>query len=182
MTGAGVVDIKKALQDASGDEDKALVILRKKGIEKASGKSDRKVGEGLIASYLHTNGKVAALVKVYCETDFVARNEEFQQLAKDLAMQIVAMNPIATNPDQVDGNLVSREKEIWKQQLKNEGKPEEMIEKIIQGKEQKFRSEAALITQKFVKNPEITVEQLIKEKIAKIGENIQVGEFVRFEL
>lgn len=177
-----MVDIKKALEEAGGDEEKARIILRKKGVERAEKKSGRQAGEGMVASYLHTNGKVASLVKVYCETDFVARNEEFQQLAKDLAMQVAAMNPLAVNPEDIDGGLIAREKEIWKEQLKNEDKPEEMIEKIIQGKERKFRNEAALLTQNFVKNPEITVGQLIREKIAKIGENIQVGEFVRFEL
>lgn len=182
MTGAGVVDIKKALEQSDGNEEKAIEILRKKGIEKAAKKSSRQAGEGLIGAYLHTNGKVASLVKVFCETDFVAKNEEFQQLTKDLAMHVVAMNPMAINPEQVSDDFVAKEKEIWKEQLKNEGKPAEMIEKIIEGKEKKLRNDSALMTQNFVKDPEMTVEQLIKEKIAKVGENIQVGEFVRFEL
>lgn len=182
MTGAGVVDIKKALEQSGGDEEKAIEILRKKGIEKAAKKSSRQVREGLIGAYLHTNGKVASLVKIFCETDFVAKNDEFQQLAKDLAMHVVAMSPMAVNPEQISGDFVAKEKEIWEEQLKNEGKPAEMIEKIIEGKEKKLRNDLALMTQNFVKNPEITVGQLVKEKIAKVGENIQVGEFVRYEL
>jgi elongation factor Ts len=182
MTGAGVVDIKKALEEANGDEQKAIEVLRKKGLKKAEKKGDRTAKEGVIEAYLHTNGRVASLVKVYCETDFVARNDEFKELARDIAMHIAAMNPSVVKPEEVNGQLIEKEREIWIEQLKNEGKPENIIDNILQGKEAKFRSELALMTQKFVKNPEITVEQLVKEKIAKIGENIQIGDFARFEI
>lgn len=182
QTGAGVVDIKKALEEAAGDKEKAIDILRKKGLEKAAKKGDRSAKEGVLGNYIHSNGKLGAMVKLYCETDFVARNEEFQQLAKDLAMHVAAMNPQVVSPDDVDVQLVSEQKLIWTEQLKAEGKPENIVDTILQGKEAKLRAEMALLTQPFVKDPERTIEELIKEKIAKIGENIQVGGFVRFEL
>jgi elongation factor Ts len=181
-TGAGVVDIKKALEEAGGDEARAIEILRKLGKEKAAKKSERSAGEGVIASYIHSNGKVAAMVKLYCETDFVGRNEEFKALAQDIAMHVTTMNPKFIKPEEVSGELVEKEKEIWTAQLKNEGKPENMFDKILAGKEKKFREEISLLTQPFVKNPDQTVGELISGMIAKIGENIQVGEFVRFEL
>jgi elongation factor Ts len=181
-TGAGVVDVKKALDEAQGDENKATEILRKKGQDKALKKSDREAREGVIAVYVHTNNKVAAIVKLFCETDFVARNSNFQELGKDIAMHIVAMNPTCLQPSDVSMEVISKEREIWTEQLKSEGKPEAMMEKILQGKEDKFRKEQALLTQNFVKNPEITVQELIAENVGKIGENIQIGEFTRYEL
>ncbi len=181
-TGAGIVDIKKALSEADGNEEKAIEILRKKGLEKASKKADRGTQEGIVVSYIHSNGRVGAMVKLLCETDFVARNEEFKALATDIAMHITAMNPQYTRPEEVSEKLVAKEKEIWVEQLKNEKKPEQIIPGILEGKEKKFRAEVSLMTQSFVKNPEQTVEALINEKIAKIGENIQVGEFRRLEL
>jgi len=181
-TGAGVIDIKKALEEAKGDEEKAIEILRKRGLEKAEKKGDRSVGEGLVASYVHPTGKLAVLVKVYCETDFVAKNEEFKELAKDLAMQIAAMNPLAVNPAEIDSEIVEERRKVWKEELEKEGKKKEMIENILEGKERKFRNENALLTQAFIKNQDKTVEEYIKEKISKIGENIKVGEFVRMEL
>ena len=182
QTGAGVIDIKKALDEANGKEDDAIKILKKKGLEKADKKSDRNAGEGVIATYVHTNGKVAALVKVLCETDFVAKNEEFQSLAKDIAMQVVAMNPKSVDPEDISIKLVEEQREVWMEEIKKEGKPKDIAEKIIQGKEQKFRNENALLSQSFVKDSDQTVEEVVKEKIAKMGENIVVKEFSRMEL
>lgn len=182
QTGAGMVDIKKALEEAAGDEVKAIEILRKKGQEKASKKSERTTQEGIVASYIHSNGRVGAIIKLLCETDFVARNEEFKNLAVEIAMHITAMNPKYIKPEDVDEKIISKEKEIWTELLKNEGKSQNLIDNILLGKEKKFREELALMTQDYVKNPDQTVEDLIKEKIGKIGENIQVGEFRRIEL
>ncbi len=182
QTGAGVVDVKKALDETKGDEAKAIEILRKKGQDKALKKSGREAKEGVVASYIHSNGKLGAMVKLFCETDFVARNEEFQALAKDIAMHISATDPQFLNPEDVSDKAVEKEKEIWETQLKEEGKPEEMIGKIMEGKEKKFREEISLMTQPFVKDPEITIGELVTQKIGKIGENIQIGEYSRFEL
>lgn len=181
-TGAGVVDVKKALSEAEGDEIKAIEILRKKGQDKALKKSDREAKEGVIGIYIHSNSKVGAMVKLFCETDFVAKNAEFQELAKDIAMHITALNPKFLKPEDIPDDLVAKEKEIWTEQLKAEKKPENVMEKIMEGKEKKFREESALLSQPFVKNPDINVGELVAEKIGKIGENIQVGEFVRYEL
>lgn len=181
-TGAGVMDIKRALEESGNDENEAIKILRKLGKSKAIKKADRDTKEGIVVSYIHSNNKVGSLVKLYCETDFVARNEEFKELGRDIAMHITAMNPQVLKPENVSYDLISKEKEIWLEQLKMENKPPELVEKIIIGKEKKFREEISLLTQAFVKNPEITVGNLIAEKIGKIGENIQVGEFVRYEL
>lgn len=181
-TGAGIVAIKQALDEAKGNEEKALEILKKQGHAKALKKADRDAKEGIVVSYIHSNNRVGSLVKLFCETDFVARNEEFQILAKDIAMHITAMNPKCISADQVSDEMVAKEKEIWVHQLKEEGKPEEMIEKILVGKEKKFKEEMALLTQAFVKDPSMTVGDLITAGIGKMGEKIQVGEFVRFEL
>lgn len=181
-TGAGIVVIKKALDEAGGNEEKAIEILRKQGQSKAAKKADREVHEGVVASYVHSNNRVAALVKLYCETDFVARNSEFQELAKDIAMHIVAMSPKYVKPEEVTEDAVEKEKEIWRAQLAQEGKPADMVEKIMSGKEKKFREESALLTQPFVKDPSKTIGELVVEKIGKIGENIQIGEFSRIEL
>jgi len=182
QTGAGVIDIKKALEESGGDEKKAVEILRRKGLEKAGKKEGRDANEGVVATYVHSNGKVAAMVKVLCETDFVARNEEFQQLAKDIAMQVVAMSPICVKPEDVPEEDVEQQKEQWKKELEGEKKPQEVMEKIMQGKEQKFRNEKALISQAFIKDQDLTVGDMVKERISTIGENIIVEEFVRMEL
>jgi len=181
-TGAGVVQIKKALDEAKGDEEKAIDILRTQGLGKALKKADRETKEGIVVSYVHSNNKIGSLVKIFCETDFVARNEQFQEFARDIAMHVTAMNPLVIKPEEVSDELVAKEKEIWKQQLAQEGKPQEMISKIMEGKEKKFREEAALLTQSFVKDPSMTIGELMTEKINKIGENIQIGAFVRYEL
>lgn len=177
-----MVDAKKALEEACGNEEKAIEIIRKKGQAKALKKSDREAKEGVVASYIHSNLKIGAMVKLYCETDFVARNSEFQELAKYIAMHVAAMDPKFIKPEDVPAKVIGKEREIWTEQLKKEGKPEKMLDKILEGKEKKFREESALLTQSFVKNPETTVEELIAEKVGKIGENIQVGGFVRYEL
>jgi elongation factor Ts len=182
LTGAGMVDVKKALSEADGDMDKAAIILRKKGQEKAKGKSDRTTQEGIVLAYIHSNNRVGAMVKLLCESDFVARTDEFKTLAMDIAMHITAMNPKFLKPEDVTSDLVKQEKEIWKEQLKNEKKPSGLIDKIMAGKEKKFRQDLSLLTQPFVKDQDMTVEELIAQKIAKIGENIQVGEFKRIEL
>jgi len=182
MTGAGIVDVKKAFEDAGGNEAKAVELLRKRGQEKAGKKAGRSAGEGAVVAYIHSNRKVGAMVKLLCETDFVARNTEFQELAQDIAMHITAMNPRYIHPEDVPAETVEKEKEIWLAQLAAEKKPKNILVKIIEGKEKKFREESALLTQAFVKNPDVTVAELISEKIGKIGENIQVGEFSRIEL
>lgn len=182
QTGAGMVDIKKALEEANGDEAKAIEILRKRGKEKALKKSERTTQEGVVVSYIHSNKKVGAIIKLLCETDFVAKNEEFGKLAQDIAMHITAMNPKYIKPEDVSKEIVDKEKEIWIEQLKNEGKPENLMPNILAGKEKKFREELSLMTQPFVKNPDQTIGDLVKEKIGKIGENIQVGKFYRIEL
>jgi len=182
QTGAGVVDVKKALDEANGDADKAREILKKKGQDKALKKNDREAGEGILGSYIHSNGKVGVMVKLLCETDFVAKNEEFQELARDVAMHIAAMNPECLRPEEISQEIIEKEKEIWKEQMSNEGKSEEILANILKGKEKKFREEQALLTQSFVKDPNMTIEQLVTEKIAKVGEKIQIGEFIRYEL
>ncbi|EKE20687.1 MAG: hypothetical protein ACD_7C00503G0005 [uncultured bacterium] len=182
ITGAGMVDVKKALDEAAGDEVKAVELLRKSGQAKALKKNDREAKEGVIGSYMHSNNKIGAMVKLYCETDFVARNEEFKELAKDIAMHISAMSPKFLSPESVPEEMLEKEREIWTEQLKNEGKPAEIMAKIMNGKEKKFKEEISLLTQPFVKNPDLTISELITEKIGKIGENIQLGDFFRFEL
>ena len=177
-----MVEIKKALTEAEGDEARAIEILRKKGLEKASKKATRETQEGVVASYIHSNGRVGAMVKLLCETDFVARNDEFKALAQDIAMHITAMKPQCIRPEEVGEEQIAKEKEGWLEQLKAEKKPEELIPGILDGKEKKFREEISLLTQPFVKNPDQTVGDVINEKIAKIGENIQLGEFSRLEL
>lgn len=181
-TGAGVVDAKKALDEAAGDDAKALEILRKRGQAKALKKADREAKEGVIEVYIHPNKKISAMVKLLCETDFVARNTEFQELARDIAMHVAALQPQVLRPEDIAPELVEKEKAIWTEQLRSEGKPEAMFEKIMAGKEKKFREEMALLKQPFVKNPDQTIEALIAEKVGKIGENIQIGDFIRYEL
>lgn len=180
-TGAGMMDCKAALEEAGGDLEKAIDVLRKKGIAKAAKKAGRDTTEGLVESYIHGGGRVGVLVEVNCETDFVARNEGFQALVKDIAMHIAAANPLAVSSDAIDAAVIEKEREIYTEQVKAEGKPEAMIAKIVDGKLAKFRKESALLDQEFIKNPQITVGDHLKESIAKIGENIVISRFVRFE-
>ncbi len=180
QTGAGIIEVKKALDEAGGDEDKAIELLRKSGQSKAVKKADRDANEGIIGSYVHSNQKIGAMVKILCETDFVARNEDFQTFATDIAMHITATDPQCVRPEDVDADFVAAERAIWAEQLKNEGKPEDIMDKIMEGKEKKLRAESALLSQPFVKDPDKTIEDLLNELVAKIGEKIEIGEFARF--
>ena len=183
QTGAGIIACQECLKEAQGDFAKALELLRKRGVQIAHNKSSRETGEGTIGCYVHSNGKFASLVKIKCETDFVARNQEFQELAKDLAMHITAMNPLYKSEDNVPEDVKEKEKEIEREKLKTEGdKPEEMITKILEGKLRKYYQQVCLLKQPFVRDDKKSVEGLIKEKIQKLGENIEISEFVRFEL
>lgn len=179
-TGVSMQSCKKALEDANGNEEKAIEILRKKGEAKAVERSDRATGNGVVASYIHSNNRLGTLVQLGCETDFVARGEDFQALAHDIAMHAAASNPLYINPEDVSPELVEKEREIWKSQLAKENKPEKMWEQIMVGKEKKFREELSLMTQPFVKNPEITVDRLVKDAALKLGENVKVVRFQRF--
>ncbi|MFA9262636.1 MAG: translation elongation factor Ts [Undibacterium sp.] len=181
-TGGGIVEVKKALDEANGDEAKAIEILKKRGEAKALKKTDRAAGEGIVVSYIHSNQRVGTLLTLLSETDFVARNSEFQELAKDLAMHITAMAPQYIRPEDVPAELVAKERLIWEEQVAAEGKPAEIAEKILAGKEKKFREELSLLAQPFVKDSTKTVQALITESIHRIGENIQVGSFTRFEV
>ncbi len=183
QTGCGINDCRNALEEAGGDVDKAMEVLRKKGELKAAKKSaERETKEGIIYSYIHPNKKIGSMVELDCETDFVARNEEFQALAKDLAMQIAATNPLYLKPEDIPEEVLNKEKEIYKEQLLAESKPEDMIDKIVEGKLSKWYEEVCLLKQSFIKDEDLTIEDLIKEKIAKIGEKIEIDNFVRFEV
>lgn len=181
-TGASMMACKKALEETNGDEDKAIDILRKSGDAKAAKRAERSTGQGVIASYIHSNNKIGVLVHLGCETDFVAKNEDFQGLARDIAMHVAASAPMYLSPDEVPAELIEKEKEIWEDQLKQEGKPEKIWGQIMEGKESKFREEMALLTQPFVKNPDLTIEGLLNESINKIGENIKLEKFVRYSI
>lgn len=176
------MDVKKALEKSKGDESKALDIIRASGRSKAVKKAGRETREGALGIYIHSTGKLGSMVKLFCETDFVAKNEEFQRLAKDIAMHISAMDPQFLKPEDIPQSLIKKEREIWSAQFKKEKKPDKILKKILEEKEKKFRSEISLLSQPFIKDPEKTISDLVNEKIGKIGENIQVGEFVRYEL
>jgi elongation factor Ts len=181
-TGAGMMECKNALTEANGDMEKAIDILRARGAAKAAKRAEREVKEGVIASYVHMGGKVAVLVEVNCETDFVSRNDAFQQLGRDLAMHIAAMSPLAISAEGISADVVERERGVYAEQVKNEGKPEKMWDKIVEGKLNKFYKESTLLEQPFVKDPDRTVKDLITEVAAKTGENIVVRRFVRYAL
>jgi len=182
-TGAGIVECKSALSESDGNVEKAIEILRKKGEIKAAKKSaERTAKEGLVHAYVHANGRVGAMVELSCETDFVARNEEFQGLAHDLAMQIVATNPLYLSPADVPKELIAKEKEIYFEEIKAQGKPESVVEKIMEGKITKYVGDICLLRQSFIKDEDITVEELINQKIAKIGEKIEIKKIARFEI
>jgi len=181
-TGAGIGDCRKALEENNGDMEKASEWLREKGIAGAAKRSGRSANQGLIHSYIHGNGKVGVLVEINCETDFVARTEDFQELAKDVAMQVAAMSPMYVKRDEVPLEIIEKEKEIYRAQLADQKKPPQVIEKIIEGKLDKYFKETCLLEQPFIKEDSKTIEDLVKEKIAKIGENIVVKRFARFVL
>jgi elongation factor Ts len=179
-TSAGMMDCKSALAEAGGDIDKAIEILRKKGISLASKKSSRATKEGTIASYIHTNGKIGVLLEVNCETDFVARNEEFKSFVKDLTMQVAASNPSYISKEDIPQNVLDKEIEIIKEQ--NKTRPPQALEKIVEGKLNTFYQEACLLEQPFIKDPKIFIKDLLTSLIAKTGENIVIKRFTRYQL
>mgnify|MGYP001584048492 CR=1 FL=1 len=185
-TGAGMMDCKKALVETQGDFEKAVEFLRKKGLSAAAKKADRTAKEGAVTSYIHGGGKIGVLVEINCETDFVARNEQFQGFVRDVAMHIAAANPQYVRPEDVPATIVDKEKEIFlaqlKQDPKNANKPAPVLEKIIEGKIKKFFDESCLVNQAFVKDSDKTINQLTTEMVSKIGENITIRRFVRYTL
>jgi elongation factor Ts len=185
-TGAGMMDCKKALVETQGDFEKAVEYLRKKGLSAAAKKADRVAKEGMVGSYIHGGGKIGVLVEINCETDFVARNEKFQNFVRDVAMHIAAANPQYVRPEEIPAEMVEKEKEIFlaqlKQDPKNANKPAQVLEKIIEGKIKKYFDETCLVNQAFVKDPDKTVNQLTTEMISTIGENIAIRRFVKFTL
>ena len=181
-TGAGMMDCKNALDETKGDIDKAVELLRSRGAAKADKRAGRQVKEGMIANYIHHNGKIAVLVELNCETDFVARTEDFQQLGKWIAEHVAAAAPVAVDKDQVPQEKVDSERRIFVEQVKAEGKPEHMIEKIVEGKIQAFYKDVALMHQAWVREPKKTIGDLVKEVSAKTGENVEVRRFVRYQL
>ncbi len=181
-SGAGMMDCKRALVEAGGDEGKATDILRKTGVMKAAKREGREAREGIIYSYIHMGGKIGVLLEISCETDFVARTDNFQNMAKDVAMHIAASNPESIGREEVDAVLVEKEKEIYKEQALASGKPEKVIERIVAGKLDKFYQEICLLEQPFVKDNDKTIGTLVQEQAAKLGENIQIRRFARFQL
>jgi len=181
-TGAGMMDCKKALAETGGNIEKAVDYLREKGLSAAAKKSGRIAAEGLVESYIHGAGRIGVLVEVNCETDFVAKTEEFKTFARDIAMQIAAARPEFVRREEVAAESIAREKEILRAQALNEGKPEKIVDKMVEGRIDKFFKEVCLLEQPFIKDPDKTVQQLLTEKIAKIGENINIRRFVRYEL
>jgi len=179
---AGMLDCKKALTECGGDMEKAVEYLRKKGLSSAAKKAERTAKEGYITSYIHTNNKVGVLLQLNCETDFVARNEEFRNLAKEIAMQIAAISPQYVSSTDVPAEVVEKEKEIYREQMKDSGKPANVIEKILEGKVKKFYSEVCLLDQEYIKDGKLTINDLLKNMVATLGENISVGRFERFQI
>ena len=179
-TSVGMMDCKKALVECCGDIDKAVDFLREKGLAKAAKKADRNAAQGMIFSYIHSNAKLGVLVELNCETDFVARTEEFQHLGHEIAMQIAAANPTYIVPEDVPQSIVDHEIEVIKAQAREEGKPEKMLDKIAEGRINKFYEENCLMEQKYIRDPDKKIKDLVIENIAKIGENIKVGRFSRF--
>lgn len=181
-TGAGIMDCKGALTECNGDMDKAIDLLRKKGLATAAKRAGRAMTEGIVASYIHTDSKLGVLVEVNCETDFVAKNDDFKEFAKNIAMHIAATNPVGIRPEDVSEETVAKEKEIYRGQVLEMGKPEKIADKIVEGKMQKYFKENCLMHQAYVRNPDMTVADLLNEMIAKIGENISIKRFVRFKI
>lgn len=181
-TGAGFMDCKKALAEANGDVDKAIEVLRKKGIATAQKKAGREAREGVIESYIHPGSRLGVLLEVNCETDFVAKTDQFKTLARDLAMQVAAANPRVVRREDLPAEVIDKELDIYRTQARNEGKPEPVVERIAQGKLEKFYQDVCLLEQSFIRDPNKSVNDLITEYIAKLGENIVVRRFVRFQL
>jgi len=181
-TGSGIMDCKRVLAEAEGDMEKSIVLLRKKGLAKAAKRAGRSTSEGIIYSYIHTGAKLGVLLEVNCESDFVAKTEDFQEFVKNIAMHVAAANPVGLNPEDVDPAVVEKEKEIFRAQMIEEGKPENIIDKIVEGKVEKFYKEICLMSQQYIKDPQKTITDLLKETIGKIGENIQIKRFARFQI
>jgi len=182
QTGAGMMECKKALLEADGDFEKAVTLLRERGLAAAAKRADRQTREGIIGHYIHAGGRLGVLAEVNCETDFVAATDEFQELVRDIAMQIAASSPSYVRREDVRQEEIEREKEIYHNQAQSAGKPEKIMERIVEGKLNKYYSEVCLYEQPFVKDPELTVEELIKAKIAVLKENIAVKRFARFKV
>ncbi|HNS73782.1 MAG TPA: translation elongation factor Ts [bacterium] len=181
-TGAGMMDCKKALEQTGGDIEKAIDYLRKRGVQQAEKKVGRSANQGIIQSYIHPGSRLGVLVEINCETDFVARTNDFQEFAKDVAMQIAAANPLVVDRSELDQEKINKELEIYRDQAREQGKPEAILEKIAQGKLEKYYQEVCLLEQSFVKDPNKTIRDLLNEKIAKLGENMILRRFVRFQL
>jgi elongation factor Ts len=181
-TGAGMMDCKRALEESSGDMDRAAELLRKKGIAKAEKRAGRVASQGVVVSYLHHNGQVGSLVELNCETDFVARTEDFQQLARDIALHVASADPVGVGPEDIPADMLERERRIAEEQVAQEGKPENIRAKIVEGKLKKFVAERTLIEQPFVRDDKKSVGQLIKEASGKLGEAISVRRFARFKI
>lgn len=181
-TGIGMMECKKALQETGGDIEKAINVLRKKGYARAKDKASRETEEGVVGSYIHLNSKIGVLVEVNCESDFVARNKEFQELVKNIAMHIAAVNPEYVTKDDIPDEVLEEEREITREQFKDSKKPAEIIDKIVEGKLGKFYQEVCLLNQPYIKDDKTSIEQLITSYITKFGENIKVRRFARFEL
>ncbi|WP_366921663.1 translation elongation factor Ts [Metallumcola ferriviriculae] len=181
-TGAGMMDCKKALQETNGDLDKAAEFLREKGLAAAAKKAGRVASEGVVESYIHGNGRIGVLVEINCETDFVAKTDDFKEMARNIAMQVAAANPMYVKREDVPKEQVDKERSILKSQALNEGKPEKIVEKMVEGRLDKFFKEICLLEQEYIRDPDKTVGDLITEKIATIGENISIRRFSRFEL
>jgi elongation factor Ts len=181
-TGSGIMDCKRVLAEADGNMEKAIELLRKKGLAKAAKRAGRSTSEGIIHSYIHTGARLGVLVEVNCESDFVAKTDDFVEFVKNIAMHIAAANPAGLTPEDVDKSVVEKEREIFKAQMLQEGKPENIIDKIVDGKVEKFYKEVCLMSQPYVKDPQKTIEEYLKETIGKIGENIQIKRFARFQI
>jgi len=181
-TNAGMMDCKKALTETDGDMEKAVDFLRQKGLAVAQKRAGRATSEGVIETYIHAGGKLGVMVEIGCETDFVAKSDMFQGFAKDVAMHIAASNPIAIKREEIPEDQVAREREIYKQQAMDSGKPENIAEKMVTGKLDKYFAEVSLMEQKFVKNPDVSIQDLLNEIVAKIGENISIKKFARFQV
>ena len=181
-TGAGIMDCKEALAECDGDISKSIDFLRKKGMATASKRSGRVMREGVIKSYIHTGSKLGAMVEIDCETDFVAKNDDFLEFAKNIAMHIAATNPVGIKPEDVPEEIINKEKEIYRAQAIETGKPEKIVDKIAEGKLQKFYKDNCLMSQTYVRDPSVTIDDLLSGLIAKIGENIIIKRFVRFQV
>ena len=181
-TGAGMMDCKEALQSSNGDYEKAVEYLRKKGMSAATKRSSKAAKEGTVSAYIHMQGRLGVMVEVNCETDFVAKTDDFKTMAKDIAMHIAATNPLFVSSNEIPGEIIEREKDIYRSQAVAEGKPEKIFDKIIEGKLKKYYEEVCLLDQKFIKNNDITIATLVNNLIAKTGENVVIRRFARFQL